>query len=104
MPKQIIFDEEARRSLKMGVDVLAEAPKVTLGPRGRRAALDRRYGRPRVADAGVSIAREMGLGGPCENRGPQRAKEISTKPNAAAGDGTPPATILGQAIVREGMK
>src|SRR5215208_1904688 len=104
MPKQIIFDEEARRSLKMGVDVLAEALKVTLGPRGRRVVLDKKYGPPSVVDDGVSIAKEIELRDPFENMGAQLAKEISSKTNDVAGDGTTTATILGQAIVREGMK
>jgi chaperonin GroEL len=104
MPKQIIFDEEARRSLKMGVDVLAEALKVTLGPRGRRVVLDRKYGPPAVVDDGVSIAKEIELRDPFENMGAQLAKEISSKTNDVAGDGTTTATVLGQAIVREGLK
>src|SRR3954468_5171300 len=104
MAKQIIFDEEARRSLKMGVDVLAEALKVTLGPRGRRVVLDKKYGPPSVVDDGVSIAKEIELRDPFENMGAQLAKEISSKTNDVAGDGTTTATILGQAIVREGMK
>jgi chaperonin GroEL len=104
MPKQIIFDEEARRSLKMGVDVLAEALKVTLGPRGRRVVLDRKYGAPAVVDDGVSIAKEIELKDPFENMGAQLAKEISSKTNDVAGDGTTTATVLGQAIVREGLK
>ena len=104
MPKQIIFDEEARRSLKMGVDVLAEALKVTLGPRGRRVVLDKKYGPPSVVDDGVSIAKEIELRDPFENMGAQLAKEISSKTNDVAGDGTTTATVLGQAIVREGMK
>jgi chaperonin GroEL len=104
MPKQIIFDEEARRSLKMGVDVLAEALKVTLGPRGRRVVLDRKYGPPAVVDDGVSIAKEIELRDPFENMGAQLAKEISSKTNDVAGDGTTTATVLGAAIVREGMK
>ena len=104
MPKQIIFDEEARRSLKMGVDVLAEALKVTLGPRGRRVVLDRKYGTPLIVDDGVSIAKEIELRDPFENMGAQLAKEISSKTNDVAGDGTTTATVLGQAIVREGLK
>jgi chaperonin GroEL len=104
MAKQIIFDEEARRSLKMGVDVLAEALKVTLGPRGRRVVLDKKYGPPSVVDDGVSIAKEIELRDPFENMGAQLAKEISSKTNDVAGDGTTTATVLGQAIVREGMK
>ncbi|HEY4684426.1 MAG TPA: chaperonin GroEL [Dehalococcoidia bacterium] len=104
MAKQIIFDEEARRSLKAGVDVLADALKVTLGPRGRRVVLDRKYGAPAVVDDGVSIAKEIELSDPFENMGAQLAKEISSKTNDVAGDGTTTATVLGQAIVREGLK
>ncbi len=104
MPKQIIFDEEARRSLKMGVDVLAETLRVTLGPRGRRVVLDRKYGPPLIVDDGVSIAKEIELRDPFENMGAQLAKEISSKTNDVAGDGTTTATVLGQAIVREGLK
>jgi chaperonin GroEL len=104
MAKQIIFDEEARRSLKMGVDVLAEALRVTLGPRGRRVVLDKKYGPPAVVDDGVSIAKEIELRDPFENMGAQLAKEISSKTNDVAGDGTTTATVLGAAIVREGMK
>src|SRR5215210_6185516 len=104
MAKQIIFDEEARRSLKAGVDILADALKVTLGPRGRRVVLDRKYGTPAVVDDGVSIAKEIELQDPFENMGAQLAKEISSKTNDVAGDGTTTATVLGAAIVREGMK
>src|SRR5918992_4443239 len=104
MPKQIVFDEEARRSLKMGVDVLAEALKVTLGPRGRRVVLDKKYGPPAVVDDGVSIAKEIELRDPFENMGAQLAKEISSKTNDVAGDGTTTATVLGASIVREGLK
>src|SRR5262245_37584599 len=104
MAKQIVFDEEARRSLKAGVDILADALKVTLGPRGRRVVLDKKYGTPAVVDDGVSIAKEIELRDPFENMGAQLAKEISSKTNDVAGDGTTTATVLGQAIVREGLK
>jgi chaperonin GroEL len=104
MAKQIIFDEEARRSLKAGVDTLADALRVTLGPRGRRVVLDKKYGPPAVVDDGVSIAREIELRDPFENMGAQLAKEISSRTNDVAGDGTTTATVLGAAIVREGMK
>jgi len=104
MAKQIVFDEEARRSLKAGVDILADALKVTLGPRGRRVVLDRKYGPPLIVDDGVSIAKEIELKDPFENMGAQLAKEISSKTNDVAGDGTTTATVLGQAIVREGLK
>jgi chaperonin GroEL len=104
MAKQIVFDEEARRSLKAGVDTLADALRVTLGPRGRRVVLDRKFGPPAVVDDGVSIAKEIELKDPFENMGAQLAKEISSKTNDVAGDGTTTATVLGAAIVREGLK
>src|SRR6266550_4456602 len=104
MAKQLVFDEEARRSLKAGVDALADALKVTLGPRGRNVVLDKKFGPPAVVNDGVSIAKEIELKDPFENMGAQLAKEISSKTNDVAGDGTTTATVLGQAIVREGMK
>ena len=104
MAKQIVFDEEARRSLKAGVDVLTDALRVTLGPRGRRVVLDKKFGAPAVVDDGVSIAKEIELIDPFENMGAQLAKEISSKTNDIAGDGTTTATVLGAAIVREGLK
>ncbi len=104
MAKQIVFDEEARRSLKSGVDVLTDALRVTLGPRGRRVILDKKFGAPAVVDDGVSIAKEIELIDPFENMGAQLAKEISSKTNDIAGDGTTTATVLGAAIVREGLK
>jgi chaperonin GroEL len=104
MAKQIVFDEEARRSLKAGVDILGDALRVTLGPRGRRVVLERKYGAPLVVDDGVSIAKEIELKDPFENMGAQLAKQISSKTNDIAGDGTTTATVLGQAIVREGLK
>jgi chaperonin GroEL len=104
MAKQLVFDEEARRSLKAGVDALADALKVTLGPRGRNVVLDKKFGPPAVVNDGVSIAKEIELKDPFENMGAQLAKEIATKTNETAGDGTTTATVLGQAMVREGMK
>jgi chaperonin GroEL len=104
MAKQLVFDEEARRSLKAGVDALADAVKVTLGPRGRTVVLDKKFGAPAVVDDGVSIAKEIELKDPFENMGAQLAKEIATKTNDVAGDGTTTATVLGQAMVREGMR
>ena len=104
MAKQLVFDEEARRSLKAGVDALADALKVTLGPRGRNVVLDQKFGPPAVVNDGVSIAKEIELKDPFENMGAQLAKEIATKTNDVAGDGTTTATVLGQAMVREGMK
>ncbi|MGB2695916.1 MAG: chaperonin GroEL [Dehalococcoidia bacterium] len=104
MAKQLVFDEEARRSLKAGVDALADALKVTLGPRGRKVILERKFGPPAVVDDGVSIAKEIELKDPFENMGAQLAKEVASKTNDVAGDGTTTATVLAQALVREGMK
>src|SRR5881397_103468 len=104
MAKQLVFDEEARRSLKAGVDALADALKVTLGPRGRNVVLDKKFGAPAVVNDGVSIAKEIELKDPFENMGAQLAKEIATKTNDVAGDGTTTATVLGQAMVREGLR
>ena len=104
MAKQLIFGEEARRSLKAGVDALADALKVTLGPRGRKVILDKKFGAPAVVDDGVSIAKEIELKDPFENMGAQLAKEVASKTNDVAGDGTTTATVLAQALVREGMK
>ena len=104
MAKQLIFDEEARRSLKAGIDALADAVKVTLGPRGRTVVIDKKFGAPAIVDDGVTIAKEIELKDPFENMGAQLAKEIATKTNDVAGDGTTTATVLGQAMVREGMK
>src|SRR3989304_1917992 len=102
--KQLVFDEEARRSLKEGVDALADALKVTLGPRGRKVILDKKFGPPAVVDDGVSIAKEIELKDPFENMGAQLAKEGASKTNDVAGDGTTAATVLAQALVHEGMK
>src|SRR3970040_677029 len=104
MAKQLVFDEEARRSLKDGVDALADALKVTLGPRGRKVILDKKFGAPAVVDDGVSIAKEIELKDPFENMGAQLAKEVASKTNDVAGDGTTTATVLAQALVQEGMK
>ncbi len=104
MAKQLVFDEEARRSLKAGIDALADAVKVTLGPRGRTVVLDKKFGAPAIVDDGVAIAKEIELKDPFENMGAQLAKEIAIKTNDVAGDGTTTATVLGQAMVREGMK
>jgi len=102
--KQLLFDEEARRRLKDGVDALADALRVTLGPRGRNVVLEKKFGPPAVVDDGVSIAREIELKDPFENMGAQLAREVATKTNDVAGDGTTTATVLAQAIVREGMR
>ncbi len=104
MAKQLIYGEEARRSLKDGVDALADALRVTLGPRGRKVILDKKFGAPAVVDDGVSIAKEIELKDPFENMGAQLAKEVASKTNDVAGDGTTTATVFAQALVREGMK
>jgi chaperonin GroEL len=102
--KQLLFDEEARRRLKDGVDALADAVRVTLGPRGRNVVLEKKFGPPSVVDDGVSVAKEIDLKDPFENLGAQLAREVATKTNDVAGDGTTTATVLAQAIVREGMR
>jgi len=104
MAKQLIFDEEARRSLKKGIDVLAGAVKSTLGPKGRNVALDKKFGAPNVTHDGVTVAKEIQLENPFENMGAQLLKEAATKTNDVAGDGTTTATVLAQAIVNEGLK
>ncbi|HPT88629.1 MAG TPA: chaperonin GroEL [Bacillota bacterium] len=102
--KQILFAEEARHALERGVNTLAEAVKVTLGPKGRNVVLDKKYGSPTITNDGVTIAKEIELSDPFENMGAQLAKEVATKTNDIAGDGTTTATILAQAMVREGLK
>ena len=104
MAKQLLFDEEARQALRNGIDALADAVKITLGPRGRNVVLDKRFGAPTITNDGVTIARDIELGDRFENLGAQLAKEIASKTNDIAGDGTTTATVLGQAIVHEGMK
>ena len=104
MAKQVIFGEEARRALKRGVDALASAVKVTLGPKGRCVVLDKKFGPPTVINDGVTIAKEIELPDPFENMGAQLVKEAATKTNDVAGDGTTTATVLAQAIVNEGFK
>jgi chaperonin GroEL len=104
MAKQLIFDEQARHALKKGIDVLAEAVKVTLGPKGRNVALDKKFGAPSVTHDGVTVAKEIQLEDPFENMGAQLLKEAATKTNDVAGDGTTTATVLAQAIVTEGLK
>jgi chaperonin GroEL len=104
MAKQIIFGEEARKSLKNGVDTLTDAIRVTLGPRGRPVALDKKWGAPSVLNDGVSIAKEVELPDPFENMGVQLVKQAATKTNDACGDGTSTSTIIAQAIISEGFK
>src|SRR5258705_11680487 len=104
MAKQLVFDEEARRSLKKGIDILAGAVKTTLGPKGRNVALDKKFGAPSVTHDGVTVAKEIQLENPFENMGAQLLKEAATKTNDVAGDGTTTATVLAQAIVNEGLR
>ena len=104
MAKQILFGEEARRALGRGVDQLADTVKVTLGPKGRNVVLDKKFGSPLITNDGVTIAKDIELEDPFENMGAQLVKEVATKTNDLAGDGTTTATVLAQAIIREGMK
>src|SRR5215469_15259632 len=104
MAKQLVFDEDARRSLKKGIDLMAEAVKATLGPKGRNVALDKKFGSPTVTHDGVTVAKEITLEQPFENMGAQLLKEAATRTNDVAGDGTTTATVLAQAIVTEGLK
>ncbi len=104
MAKQIIYGEEARKALEKGIDQLADTVKITLGPKGRNVVLDKKFGSPLITNDGVTIAKEIELKDPFENMGAQLVKEVATKTNDAAGDGTTTATVLAQALVREGMK
>ncbi|KAA1374657.1 chaperonin GroEL [Aeromicrobium fastidiosum] len=104
MPKILEFDEDARRSLERGVDKLANTVKVTLGPKGRYVVLDKKWGAPTITNDGVTVAREIELDDPFENLGAQLAKEVATKTNDVAGDGTTTATVLAQAMVHEGLR
>ena len=104
MAKQILFEEDARRALGRGVDALANAVKVTLGPKGRNVVLDKKYGAPTITNDGVTIARDIELEDPFENMGAQLVKEVATKTNDVAGDGTTTATLLAQAMIHEGMR
>ena len=104
MSKILKFDEEARRGLEAGVNKLADAVKVTLGPKGRNVVLDKKFGAPTITNDGVSIAREVELEDSFENMGAQLVKEVATKTNDIAGDGTTTATVLAQALVREGLR
>ena len=104
MAKQIIFGEEARRSLERGINALADTVKITLGPKGRNVVLDKKYGAPLITNDGVTIAKEIELENAFENMGAQLVKEVATKTNDVAGDGTTTATLLAQAIIREGLK
>ena len=104
MSKQILYGEDARRALERGVNTLADTVKITLGPKGRNVVLDKKFGTPLITNDGVTIAKEIELPDPFENMGAQIVKEVSTKTNDVAGDGTTTATLLAQAIIREGLK
>ena len=102
--KELKFNEDARRSLERGVNILADAVKVTLGPKGRYVVLDKKFGAPTITNDGVTIAREIEVEDVFENQGAQLVREVATATNDVAGDGTTTATVLAQAIVREGLK
>src|SRR6201997_2391072 len=102
--KELKFNEDARRSLERGVNILADAVKVTLGPKGRYVVLDKKFGAPTITNDGVTIAREIEVEDVFENQGAQLVREVATATNDVAGDGTPTATVLAQAIVRQGLK
>lgn len=104
MAKKVLYNEEARAALLRGVDQLANAVKITLGPKGRNVVLDKRFGAPNIVNDGVSIAREIELKDPFENMGAQLVKEVATKTNDVAGDGTTTATLLAQSMIHEGMR
>ncbi|HUL25580.1 MAG TPA: chaperonin GroEL, partial [Streptosporangiaceae bacterium] len=104
MPKILEFDEDARRALERGVNKLADTVKVTLGPRGRNVVIDKKWGAPTITNDGVTVAKEVDLENPYENLGAQLAKEVATKTNDIAGDGTTTATVLAQAMVRHGLR
>src|SRR5438132_12260537 len=104
MAKSLNFDEDARDALQRGVDQLADAVKVTLGPRGRNVVIDKKWGAPTITNDGVTIAKEIELDDPFENMGAQLAKEVATKTNDVAGDGTTTATVLARAMVHNGMR
>ena len=104
MAKKIVFNEEARKSLLKGIDAVADAVKVTLGPKGRNVILEKKFGAPQIVNDGVTIAKEIELEDGLENAGAQLLKEVSSKTNDVAGDGTTTASVLAQAIVREGLR
>ena len=104
MAKQIIYGEEARKALLGGINKLADTVKITLGPKGRNVVLDKKFGAPLITNDGVTIAKEIELEDAFENMGAQLVKEVATKTNDVAGDGTTTATLLAQALIREGMK
>src|SRR6188768_1227750 len=104
MAKQLFFDIEARNKMKKGVDILSNAVKVTLGPKGRNVVLEKKFGAPSITKDGVTVAKEIELEDPIENMGAQMVREVASKTSDVAGDGTTTATVLAQAIVREGLR
>ena len=104
MAKNLVYGAEARKALQTGVDKLADTVKITLGPKGRNVVLDKKFGTPLITNDGVTIAKEIELADPAENMGAQLIREVATKTNDVAGDGTTSATVLAQAIIREGLK
>ena len=104
MAKEILYGEEARKALERGIDQLANTVKITLGPKGRNVVLDKKYGAPLITNDGVTIAKEIELEDKFENMGAQLVREVATKTNDVAGDGTTTATVLAQALVHEGLK
>src|SRR5437899_9044445 len=102
--KELLFNTDARARLKKGIDALAEAVKVTLGPKGRNVVIDKKFGSPTITKDGVTVAKEIELSDPIENMGAQMVKEVATKTSDLAGDGTTTATVLAQSIFREGLK
>src|SRR5207245_6293659 len=104
MAKQIIYGEESRQAILRGVNQLADAVKITLGPKGRNGVLDKKYGSPTITKDGVTVAKEIELKDPMENMGAQMVREVASKTSDVAGDGTTTATVLAQAIFREGVK
>src|ERR1700722_2663266 len=104
MPKQIVYNEVARRALERGVDQVANTVKITLGPKGRNVVLEKKFGSPQIINDGVTIAKEIDIECHEQNAGAQVIHEVTSKPNDVAGDGTPTAAVLAQAIVKEGLK
>ena len=104
MAKELLYDDAARKALEDGINKLADTVKVTLGPKGRNVVLDKSWGAPTITNDGVTIAREVEIEDPYENLGAQLAKEVATKTNDVAGDGTTTATVLAQALVKEGLR
>src|ERR1700761_5746408 len=104
MAKKIVFEEQARRALEQGIDAVADAVKVTLGPKGRNVVLEKKFGSPTIVNDGVTIAKEIEVEDKFENMGAQLVREVASKTNDVAGDGTTTATVLAQAIVREGLR